>query len=182
MVSYLETGSYLLDSHRLTKFCDRHSPKQDCPCIDHIKRPLLVLTADLSTCCQLLANCWKKWFDQIQCYFSINKLTTDFQHAYRKGHSTCTALTQMTDDCFIRRLWERLDFSAAFDSIAHNLLLRELMCYGFSTSAISWIQSHLSDRIQRVLFNGSFSVKHVKCGVPQGSSLCALLFFLYFNQ
>lgn len=37
-------------------------------------------------------------FDQIQCNFSENKLTTDFQHAYREGHSTCTALTQMTDD------------------------------------------------------------------------------------
>ena len=37
-------------------------------------------------------------FDQMQCYFSVNKLTTDFQHAYREGHSTCTALTQITDD------------------------------------------------------------------------------------
>jgi hypothetical protein len=37
-------------------------------------------------------------FDQIQCYCSVNKLTLDFQHAYREGHSTCTALTQITDD------------------------------------------------------------------------------------
>ena len=34
-------------------------------------------------------------FDQIQCNFSV-KLTTDFQHAYGEGLSTCTALT---DDC-----------------------------------------------------------------------------------
>ena len=48
-------------------------------------------------------------FDQIQCYLSVNKLTTDFQHAYREGHSTCTALTQMTDDWLKyidNRLWE----------------------------------------------------------------------------
>ena len=45
-------------------------------------------------------------FDQIQCYFSVNKLTTDFQHAYREGHSTCTVLTQMTDDWLKERLWE----------------------------------------------------------------------------
>jgi hypothetical protein len=37
-------------------------------------------------------------FDQIKCYFTVNKLTTDFQHAYREGHSTSTVLTQMTDD------------------------------------------------------------------------------------
>lgn len=28
----------------------------------------------------------------------MNNLTSDFQHAYRKGHLTDTALTQMTDD------------------------------------------------------------------------------------
>ena len=42
----------------------------------------------------------KMVFDQMQCYFSVNKLTTDFPHAYREGHST---LTQMFDD------WWELD-------------------------------------------------------------------------
>jgi hypothetical protein len=37
-------------------------------------------------------------FDQIQCYITVNKLATDFQHPYREGHSTSTALTQMADD------------------------------------------------------------------------------------
>ena len=59
-------------------------------------------------------------FDQIQCYFTVNKLTTDFQHAYREGHSTSKALTQMTDD-WLREIDDKkiggavlLDFSAAF--------------------------------------------------------------------
>ena len=70
-----------------------------------------------------------------------------------------------------------LDFSAAFDIIDPNLLLRKRMCYGFSNSAISWIQSYQSNRTHRVFFNGSFSnVKDLKCGVPQGSSLGLLLF------
>lgn len=34
---------------------------------------------------------------QICNYFQNNNLMTMFQHAYRKAHSTCTALTQMTD-------------------------------------------------------------------------------------
>ena len=37
-------------------------------------------------------------YEQIQCYFSVNDLNTDFQHAYKKGHSTETALMQMTDN------------------------------------------------------------------------------------
>jgi hypothetical protein len=76
-----------------------------------------------------------------------------------------------------------LDFSAALDIIDHNLLLRKRICYGFSTSAILWIQSHLSNRTLMVFFNGSSSnVKHVKCGVPQGSSLGALFLSIFTND
>ena len=68
----------------------------------------------------------KMVFDQIQCYFSVNKLTTDFQQAYREGHSTCTALTQMTED-WLKEIDNKkivgavlLEFSADFDIIDHN--------------------------------------------------------------
>ena len=50
-----------------------------------------------------------------------------------------------------------LDFSAAFDIIDHNLLLAKTMCYGFTPPVIMWIKSYLSNRTQRVFFNGSFS-------------------------
>ena len=109
-----------------------------------VKWSLLVLKADLSACCQLLANCWKiNVFDQIQCYFSVNKLTTDFQHAYREGHSTCTALTQMSDEKIVGAVL--LDFSAAFDIIDHVfekklcvMAFQPLPCHGFR--AINQIQ------------------------------------------
>ncbi len=36
-------------------------------------------------------------FNQILTYFSSNQLHSDFQHAYKADHSTCTALTEMVD-------------------------------------------------------------------------------------
>ena len=44
-----------------------------------------------------------------------------------------------------------LDFSAAFVIIDHSLLLRKCICYDFTTPAILWIKSYLSNRTQVVL-------------------------------
>jgi predicted nucleotide-binding protein (sugar kinase/HSP70/actin superfamily) len=77
--------------------------------------------------------------DQIQCYFSVNKLTTDVQHAYREGHSTCTALTKRTDD-LLKEIDNKkivgavlLDFRVAFDVLDHNMLSKKRY--------VVWIQS-----------------------------------------
>ena len=109
-------------------------------------------------------------FDQIQCYFTVNKLTTEFQHAYREGHSTSTALTQMTGD-WLREIDDKkivgavlLDFSAAFDISDNSLLLEKRMCYGpcFTPPAIMRIKSYLSSRTLRVFFNGSLKYNPIK--------------------
>jgi len=111
---------------------------------------------------------------QIQYYFASNNLTRNYQPAYRDGHSTSTALAQMTDDWFRstddRRLVGAvmLDFSAASDVIDHSLLLNKLKCYGFGSVAMCWMESYLTRRRQRVFFNGSFSESKVlECGLPQ---------------
>ena len=52
-----------------------------------------------------------------------------------------------------------LDFSADFDIIN---LLRKRMCYGFSTSAILWIQSNLSKELRGFHLMEVFNVKHIK--------------------
>ena len=126
---------------------------------------------------------------QIQAYFTSNNLVTNFQHAYRAGHSTSTALIQMTDD-WLKAIDNSmlvgavlLDFSAAFDVLDHFLLVEKLKCYGFNSSALKWIRSYLSHRSQKVYLNGSLSTSRgLDCGVPQGSCLGPLLFSVYTND
>ncbi len=69
---------------------------------------------------------------QIQDYFNNNSLITKYQHAYRKGYSTCIALIQMTDD-WLREVYNSnitapaiFDFSAALDVIDHDILIEKL--------------------------------------------------------
>ena len=49
------------------------------------------------------------------------------------------------------------DLSKAFDYLNHELLIANLITYGFSRSTLLFINSYLTDRKQRVKVNGSFS-------------------------
>ena len=57
------------------------------------------------------------------------------------------------------------------------------MCYCFIPPAITWPNSYLSNRTQRVLFHGSLSnVIQIEAGIPQGSYLGHLLFSICTND
>ena len=112
------------------------------------------------------------------------------QSAYRKYHSTETALVKVANDILLNMNSQRvtllvlLDLSAAFDTVDHSILLQRLMAdFGIRGKALGWFSSYLSGRSQRVLFEGSTSDSFdLRFGVPQGSCLGPLLFVLYASK
>ena len=76
-----------------------------------------------------------------------------------------------------------LDFSKAFDTVNHSILLQKLSCYGITGICNQWFVSYLNSRKQYVVYNNQSSqFKYITCGVPQGSILGPVLFLLYVND
>jgi len=74
-----------------------------------------------------------------------------------------------------------LNLSAAFDTVDHNILLRQMrVSYGISGVALNWFLSYLTGRKHHVRYGGRCSeTSLVHYGVPQGSVIGPILFIMY---
>ena len=76
-----------------------------------------------------------------------------------------------------------LDLRKAFDSLDHLILLEHLHQLGVCDMELKWFCNYLSDHLQRVKYNNSYSEwGSVLGGILQGSALGPLLFLVYVND
>ena len=94
---------------------------------------------------------------RIDLHLAENSLHDSHQSAYRKFHSTETALMKVKTD--ITEALDKgsmtvlimLDLSSAFNTLDHTILLRRLQCsIGIEGNALKWFHSYISNRTQTV--------------------------------
>ena len=134
-----------------------------------------------------------KVFEKIVCdqlFQHAQPYLSSLQHGFIQHRSCSSNLA-----CFLSHGWTAIqdkaqldvvytDFSSAFQSVNHRLLLHKLQeMYGLNGNALKWLTSYLGRRKQRVVLNGKVSDwVPATSGTPEGGHLSPLLFALFVND
>ena len=129
----------------------------------------------------------KVMYHQLNKHIEENNFHCKYQSAYRKNYSCETSVLRLIGDiekmlneksCVLLVL---LDSTAAFDTIDHEILYKQLEEeFNVSSDALEMIKSYLTNRSFSVAIKDKIgNPRSLNYGVPQGSVLAPLLYALY---
>ncbi|CAB4034171.1 Hypothetical predicted protein, partial [Paramuricea clavata] len=130
--------------------------------------------------------------DQIYNHILANNVFPPLQSAYRKHHSTETALLKVINDIHVNMnnqqvtLLVFLDLSSAFDTVDYNILINRIQTsFRITDTALLWLKSYLLAALYVSLLT-KVHRKALTCLTvfhsPQGSCLDPLLFTVYASK
>ena len=119
----------------------------------------------------------------------LERIYHKYVFAYRKHLGCDTALLALTeklkkerDNHKIKGLFS-MDWSKAFDTLPHDLIVSKLRHYGANEKTLSLLKDYLSNPLWRVKLGDRNSTwQEGGVGVPQGSILGPILFNMVFND
>ena len=128
-------------------------------------------------------------YSRLMHHIVINDILSPQQFGFRKHISTLNAIINFTEHVYkilndkSSSLKILIDYSKAFDTVNHEILLRKLDCYGVRDNCLQLLRSYLKDRKQAVNIRDTFSdYKTTNISIPQGSIIGPLAFLLYVNE
>ena len=110
------------------------------------------------------------------------------QHAFRKGYSCQTAISDLVDGLEANVLRDKfslsvfLDIAGAFDNIQYPSIISAMNKRGIPPKITSWYKFYLKHRTAYTELKGIYSSVKVQRGCPQGGILSPVIWTLIFDS